>query len=408
MIRPRSARRPDGLRPARLSLRDALTLGILGLTRRRMRTLLSALGIAVGVTTLVVVTGIPASGQQALSDELTALGTDTLQAQLQQTQGAPAALLPDADAMVARIGPVTDATAVANTNSSVRRTDVADPSSSAGISVLASRSGLLSAINGSVASGTFLTPATADLPTVVLGAQAARWLGIRTVPRGGPSIQVYIDHVWFTVIGILDPTPLAPGIEQAALVGWGAAERHLGFDGRPTVLYLKAEERAIDDVRAVLPATLSPRTPGLVQVSRPSDVLAAKQKTDAAFDGLFIGLAAVALLVGGIGVANTMIVSVLERRGEIGLRRALGATRGQIRNQFVIEAMALSGLGGAAGAVLGVAATAAYAAARGWPVVLPPLALASALVGALLVGGVAGLYPAMRASRLAPTEAISH
>ncbi|MET1073275.1 MAG: ABC transporter permease, partial [Umezawaea sp.] len=218
---------------------------------------------------------------------------------------------------------------------------------------------------------------------------------------------VYVGDQWFTVVGVLGPMPLAPDVERSVLVGWQAARDRLGFDGHPTVVYVKAREESIEDVRAVLPATLHPQVPGLVQVSRPSDALAAKRATQNSYSALFLGLAGVALLVGGVGVANTMVISVLERRREIGLRRALGATRGHIRGQFLTEAVLLSGLGGLAGTILGVLGVVGYAAVHDWPTVIPLPTLTGGLLAALVVGVVAGLYPSIRAARLTPTRALS-
>ena len=391
----------------RLSLRDRLELGLLGLTARPGRSALSALGIAVGVATLVVVTGIPASGQRALMAELTALGTSTLEAHGTSVNGHPIPLQEGAAGMVGRIGPVTSVGAVGNTGAAVRRTDLGTGSAGAGISVLAADLDLLEPVGGEVASGQFLSPATEVFPTVVLGHQAAQWLGLTSVDPAGPGVQVRIGLHWFTVIGVLGPTPLATPIEQAALVGWPAARELLDFDGRPTVVYLTAREDTLDDVRAVLPATVNPQLPGAVQVSRPSDALAAKRSTARTFDGLLLGLAGVALLVGGIGVANTMVVSVLERRREIGLRRALGATRGHIRLQFVAEAALLSATGGVAGTILGAVVTLGYAHARSWPPALSPVVLLSGVAGAVCVGVLAGLYPAVRAASEPPTRALA-
>jgi putative ABC transport system permease protein len=191
------------------------------------------------------------------------------------------------------------------------------------------------------------------------------------------------------------------------LVGWDAAVQVLGFDGHPTVLYVRCDEQALEQVRSVLPATVNPQLPGLVRVSRPSDALIAKRATESAFGALLLGLAGVSLLVGGIGVANTMVISVLERRREIGLRRALGAHRGQIRIQFLAESVALALLGGAAGTVIGTAATLGYATWQRWPPAVPGWAVGAGAGGALLVGVVAGVYPAMRAARLSPTEALA-
>ena len=391
----------------RLSPGDILRLGWIGVRIRKMRAALSALGISIGIATMIVVTGIPASSQKALLAELTALGTNMLKAQPQPNQNPPVQLPPGAAAMAGRIGPVTRASAVANTHTTVQRTDRSDPTDSAGITVLASRDNLLASVNGTVASGRFLSASTERFPTVVLGHQAAAWLGFSTVRPGSTAPQVYIDHRWFTVIGILDPMPLTSDLEQSVMVGWDAARTYLGFDGHPTVVYVKAREDAIEDVRSVLPATLYPQLPGMVTISRPSDALAAKRATQNTFSGLFLGLAGVALLVGGIGVANTMIISVLERRREIGLRRALGANRGQIRSQFLVEAVILSSLGGLAGALLGTLATLGYATYQGWPPVIPLTSVTEGIGGAFLVGIAAGVYPSIRASRLTPTEALA-
>jgi putative ABC transport system permease protein len=271
--------------------------------------------------------------------------------------------------------------------------------------VLASRPDLLIALEGRMLSGRFLD--SGKFPTVVLGSVAAARLGIPAVPETGPPRQINVADSWFSVVGVLAPTPLSPEIDRSVLVSWEAARGELGFDGNPTVLYLRARESAIESVRAVLPATVNPEQPSKVLVTLPSDALAAKRVTERTFSVLFVGLALVALLVGGIGVANTMVISVLERRSEIGLRRALGATRGQIRTQFLTESVVLSALGGVTGLLLGAAGTAVYAARQHWPVVIPAGAVAAALGGAVLVGVIAGVYPSIRAARLTPTVALA-
>jgi putative ABC transport system permease protein len=156
-----------------------------------------------------------------------------------------------------------------------------------------------------------------------------------------------------------------------------------------------------------MPTTVNPEHPEEVEVSRPSDALAARDAADRALTGLLLGLGAVALLVGGVGVANTMVISVLERRNEIGLRRALGATRGQVRLQFLAESLLLSALGGVAGVLVGSLVTAVYAATRDWPTSIPPLAIVGGIGATLVVGTAAGAYPAARAARLTPTAALA-
>ncbi|MFE1518985.1 ABC transporter permease [[Kitasatospora] papulosa] len=397
----------DPARPVRLAPSDVLRLGLLGIRVRRMRAALSALGISIGILTLVLVTGIPASSQAALDRQLSALGTNLLKAQPQPNQDPPVLLSPDAAAMAARIGPVSRTSAVANTHAIVRRSDRTDPDDGLGLTVLAGRDDLLPAVNGEVRSGRFLSRDTDRLPTTVLGHQAAARLGITRIVPGEEPPHVIIGQTWFTVIGVLDPVPLADDLDRSVLVGWQAAKRELGFDGHPTVVYVRADEDALEAVADVLPATLYPQLPGLVQVSRPSDALAAKRAANSTFSALFLGLSGVALLVGGIGVANTMYISVLERRGEIGLRRALGANRGQIRGQFMTESVVLSLLGGVAGTATGALATVAYVTYQGWPPVVPLTALAVGTGGAMVIGVIAGVYPSVRAARLPPTEALS-
>jgi putative ABC transport system permease protein len=386
---------------------DLLGLGLLGLRTRPGRAVLSALGIAIGIATMIVVTGIPASSQAALLDKLTALGTNTLQATALPDQQPPAQLPESAMAMVRRIGPVTAVSAVANTHSLVRRNDRTDPNDGSGLTVLAGQLDLLPVINARVRSGAWLNPATARFPAVVLGSVAAARLGIADLPTGRPAPQVTIADRRFTVVGILATTPLSPDIDRSVLVGWPAARSELRFDGHPTVLYVQSEESQIEAVRGVLAETISPERPGQVVVTRPSDALAAKRVTQTSFSVLFLALAAVALIVGGIGVANTMVVSVLERRSEIGLRRALGATRGQIRGQFLTESVLLATAGGLAGTTLGLLATLTYASWQEWPFVIPAESAVAGVGGAVLIGVLAGVYPCVRAARLTPMQALA-
>ncbi|MBL7257204.1 ABC transporter permease [Paractinoplanes lichenicola] len=381
---------------------DVLDLGFLGLRTRPARAALSALGIAIGIATMIVVTGIPASSQAALLAELSALGTNTLQATAVPDQEPPTTIPESAVEMVRRIGPVTAVSAVANTHALVRRNDRISQDNGSGLTVLASRLDLLPTINARMQSGRWLTEATARFPAVVLGSIAAARLGIVA-----PGPQVVIADTRFTVVGILATTPLSPDIDRSVLVGWEAARDALDFDGHPTVLYVQSQEAQLEEVRGVLAETIYPERPGRVAVTRPSDALAAKRATESSFSVLFLALAAVALVVGGIGVANTMVVAVLERRSEIGLRRALGATRGQIRLQFLTESVVLATIGGVAGAGLGLAATIGYASWQQWPLVVPTEAALAGAGGAVVIGVLAGLYPSVRAARLTPTQALA-
>ena len=393
---------PGRLVPARLGGRDVVRVGIVGLRARPTRVLLSALGIAIGIATMIAVIGISASSKEQLLRRLDTLGTNLLTVKPGGTLFGEDAELPEtAVEMVRRIGPVEDVGATGTVSATVRRTDRIPEEVTGGIAVQAATTELLGTLDGRVRSGAWLNAATERHPAVVLGAEAAERLGLRNA--GG---QVWMGGRWFTVTGILDPLPLAPEIDRSALVGWDAARTHLGFDGHPTTIYERSPDASVEAVEGVLARTANPENPEEVNVSRPSDALEAKAAAAGAFTNLLLGLGAVALLVGGVGVANTMVISVLERRREIGLRRSLGATKGQVRLQFLTESLLLSVLGGMAGAVLGALATIAFAAYRDWPPVVPLWALAGGLVATLLIGTLAGLYPAMRAARMSPTVAL--
>ncbi|MBC6457920.1 ABC transporter permease [Actinomadura sp. HBU206391] len=390
----------------RLPAGDLLRVGLSGLRGRPLRAALSALGIAIGIAALVAVLGISTVSRAGLLAQIEGLGTNLLtvtpgQSLLGQTSRLPE----DATGMVRRIPGVISASAVGTVpEATVRRTDKIAPAETGGIAVLATRLDLLGTLGGdgtAMRSGAFLNDATARYPTVVLGAVAADRLGISHA-----GDQVFLAGRWVTVTGVLNPLPLAPEIDRAALIGWPYAAT-LGFDGHPTSIYERSTDSTVASVAAVLAATANPEHPEDVSVSRPSDVLTVRLAAKSAFNGLFLALGAVALLVGGVGIANIMVISVLERRQEIGLRRALGATRRQIRLQFLTESVTLSLLGAVIGLLLGVGITLGYALYRDWPLVLPVQAIAGGAVAAAVIGAVAGLYPARRAARLPPTEALA-
>ncbi len=395
--------RPAGPRVRRLGPVDLARLGMVGLSARPLRVFLSALGIAIGIGAMLAVIGISASSTAELDRTLTRLGTNMLTVKPGVTLTGKNAKLPvEATAMIGRIGPVESVAATGHVPAYVYRNDHIAPGETNSIEVLAVDRDLPGTVRATLSSGGWLSPATARYPAVVLGAVAAQRLDLR-----GPGTRVWLGRQWYAVLGVLNPVPLAPELDHAALIGRAAAETYAGFDGHPTTVYLRAVENQVDAVRAVLGPTANPRAPLEVAISRPSDALAAKRATDETLTALLLGLGGVALLVGGVGVANTMVISVLERRSEIGLRRALGARRGHIRVQFLHEALLLSALGGAGGVVLGIVTTGGYAVARGWPPVVPGWASLGGLGATLVIGALAGLYPAMRASRVEPAEALS-
>jgi putative ABC transport system permease protein len=410
----RSARAPGRPGPAAARLRagDLARLATVGLRTRKLRAALSALGIAIGVAAIVAVLGLSQSDAGALNAEIAALGTNLLTVQPGTSLTGGTTNLPvAAPAMIARLDGVDQVQSTGATNASVYRSPLIPSVDTNALTVNAATLGLPATSGTSIAQGEFLNAATAREPVCVLGAAAAQLLGIDKV---FPGERVWVTgtgangngNMWLYVAGILNPDVLSPDIDSSVLVGFPFAQQYLSFNGSPTTIYVEAAYPDVTSVYNLLGDQADPEDPSAVDVSQPSAALVAQADAKAAFSTLFLGLGAVALLVGAIGVANIMVISVLERRSEIGLRRAIGATRGHIRIQFLAEAIALSVLGGIAGVIAGIAAVASYAHGRGWLIVIPTEAWAGGLAAAILIGALAGLLPAIRAARLSPTEAL--
>ncbi|MFT4287875.1 ABC transporter permease [Nocardioides sp.] len=401
-------------RTGRLRFTDALRVASVGLRARRMRAALSALGIAIGTAAIVGVLGLSASSQAGLLAEIDRLGTNMLTVEAGQSlAGGPAVLPNAAPAMIGHLAGVEQATDTSVvTTAGVYRNAMIPAANTGGLQVQAASVNLLAVLGTDVGQGEWLDEATAKLPVVVLGAAAAQRLGIDRVDLGA---RVWLGGMWFDVVGILEQSSLAPEVDNSAIVGYSAAQTYLGHvsvnrgvreTGSPTSIYVRTTTGHEVEVQELLARTANPEAPVEVNVSKPSDALTARAAAARAFDSLFLGLGAVALIVGAVGVANIMIIAVLERRSEIGLRRALGATKAQIRTQFLTESILLVIIGGVVGVLTGVAATAVYAASRGWTIVIPAQAWVGGIGCAILIGALAGIVPAIRASRMPPTVAL--
>jgi len=383
---------------------DLLRLSTVGLRTRKLRAGLSALGIAIGVAAIVAVLGLSSSASAGLLNEISALGTNLLVVGNGQTlTGQTAELAKAAPSMIARIDAVTEVQETGSVAGNVYRSRLIPTIDANAISIKAASLGLLRTVGTTVAQGSYLNSATAKEPVCALGAATAQRLGIDRVYS---SERIWLDNMWFYVTGILNPAGLVPDIDSSVLVGFPAAEHYLEFDGHPSTIYVRAQTSKVDAVDNLLAATANPQNPSEVDVSQPSAALVAQADAQGAFDDLFLGLGAVALLVGAVGVANIMIISVLERRSEIGLRRALGATKGHIRVQFLAEAALLALIGGAAGVGAGALSTAIYVSTKHELVVIPALAWGGGIGAAILIGAFAGLGPALRAARMSPTQAL--
>jgi len=398
----------------RLGLKDGLRVASVGLRARRLRAALSALGIAIGTAAIVGVLGLSSSSQAGLIAEINRLGTNLFTVEAgQRLTGGEAKLPLEAPA---RLTLLDDVQRVAHTarlkQDDVYRNPMIPAANTGGLLVQATSLNLLSVLTTGVARGSWLNEGTAREPVAVLGAGAAAQLGIDRVEV---DQRIWLGGQWFNVAGILQPSPLAPDVDASALIGYPAAQQYLGYvsivrgeaqTGPPSSIYVRAATGHEAAVQSLLAQTANPEAPNEVKVSQPSDVLTARAAAAGAFNSLFLGLGVVALLVGAVGVANIMLISVLERRSEIGLRRALGATEGQIRTQFLGESILLAVIGGVVGVLAGAAATAVYANVKRWAVVIPAEAWSGGIASAILIGAFAGLLPAVRASRMPPTVAL--
>lgn len=394
--------------PSRLLAADVLRVASVGLRTRRLRAALSALGVAIGIAAMVAVLGISDSSKAGLIAELNDLGTNLLTVTPGETFSGEAAKLPEAAvADVRNLHSVLSAAAVTSVSgASARRSAFIEAAETNGISVQAADAQLLSTLGGKMILGRFLNASDERFPMVVLGLVAAERLGVERLSADGRPLQVLIDNTWFTVAGVIGSLPLAPEIERAALIGYPVAKRLFDTTRNASMLYVRTDPERVPEADSLLGAAANPQSPEQTKVSRPSNALQARADAQSTLTAVFLGLGAVALLVGGVGIANVMVISVLERRPEIGLRRALGARAVHIGVQFLGESVLLSVLGGTIGIGLGAAATAVYAASEGWIVVVPLLSVAGGVATALVLGALAGLYPAARAARLAPAAAL--
>jgi len=388
----------------KLRTRDLFFVAVYGVKARKGRAALTSIGIGIGIAAIVAVSGIAASGSADLLSTLESLGTNLVKASPQAGFFGTQEELPEGViGMVERIGPVEEVTSTTQTDLLVRRSNFISEFEGGGISTIVTSSELLNVIGGKLSEGRFITDGLADLPVTVLGSVTAKRLGITNLSK---PTKILIDDEWFGVIGIVEELKIHPDLDRSVFIGYGAAKKLFDINKEPTTIYLRANPTFIEDVVEVIAPSMNPENPDQVEVSRPSDALEAQQAVEASFTNLLLGLGSVALLVGGVAIANVMVMSVLERRMEIGVRRSIGATRREIRYQFLLESVVLSGIGGLVGVMLGSLITLAYTNYTNIVFSIPVWQILGAVVLALLIGAISGVYPAIKASKIQPAEAV--
>ncbi len=388
----------------KLRTRDLFFVAVYGVKARKGRAALTSIGIGIGIAAIVAVSGIAASGSADLLSTLESLGTNLVKASPQAGFFGTQEELPEGViGMVERIGPVEEVTSTTQTDLLVRRSNFISEFEGGGISTIVTSSELLNVIGGKLSEGRFITEGLADLPVTVLGSVTAKRLGITNLSK---PTKILIDDEWFGVIGIVEELKIHPDLDRSVFIGYGAAKKLFDINKEPTTIYLRANPTFIEDVVEVIAPSMNPENPDQVEVSRPSDALEAQQAVEASFTNLLLGLGSVALLVGGVAIANVMVMSVLERRMEIGVRRSIGATRREIRYQFLLESVVLSGIGGLVGVMLGSLITLAYTNYTNIVFSIPVWQILGAVVLALLIGAISGVYPAIKASKIQPAEAV--
>ena len=388
----------------KLRTRDLFFVAVYGVKARKGRAALTSIGIGIGIAAIVAVSGIAASGSADLLSTLESLGTNLVKASPQAGFFGTQEELPEGViGMVERIGPVEEVTSTTQTDLLVRRSNFISEFEGGGISTIVTSSELLNVIGGNLSEGRFITEGLSDLPVTVLGSVTAKRLGITNLSK---PTKILIDDEWFGVIGIVEELKIHPDLDRSVFIGYGAAKTLFDINEEPTTIYLRANPTFIEDVVEVIAPSMNPENPDQVEVSRPSDALEAQQAVEASFTNLLLGLGSVALLVGGVAIANVMVMSVLERRMEIGVRRSIGATRREIRYQFLLESIVLSGIGGLVGVMLGSLITLAYTNYTNIVFSIPVWQILGAVVLALLIGAISGVYPAIKASKIQPAEAV--
>lgn len=406
--------------PTRLSIRDAIEEATSAMLARPARAGLTILGTLLGVAAFVAVLGLTATASGQISKRFTALAATEVVVEDAPADPATAdAPFPaDTESRLTRLNGVqeagvfwqarTGAGGTAGQGVSARPPSVHRESAEP-LTVIAASPGYLKAAHATVGSGRLYDTWHQEhrQRVAVLGRAAARRLGIVGLD-GQPAI--FIGNTPLTVIGIIDDVRRQPEILLSVIVPgttatelWGVPDSE---DGQPPKALIETRLGAAQLIAGQAATAIRPDQPERFKVTAPADPKQLKEQVDTDLGTLFLALAVICLVIGAVGIANTTLVAVLERTAEIGLRRSLGARGRHIAAQFLSESATLGLLGGLIGTSIGVAVVVTVAAVRQWtPILEPVTVLPAPLIGAL-TGLLAGVYPAWRASRIEPVEAL--
>lgn len=400
----------------RFSVRDLFAEAAHGIGARPGRLMLTILGTVLGIGSVVVTVGLAQTAAGQISAEFDAVAATQVVIEPETSNGPgggeerAVTMLPwDGPERVLRLNGVERAGLIGAVNigdRTVTAVPVNDPSIAALASppVLASSGGLLEAVRGDVVVGRYFDDGHSDRAdrVVVLGERAAKKLGINRL-ESQPSI--FIGENNYTVIGIVNGMDRRADMLDAVILPMGTARADYQLPAAEE-LHVRIATGAGPLVKDQAPLALDPNRPETFSVAAPRAGSDLRENVQASVDAIFLALGGVALLVGGVGIANVTLLSVMERRGEIGLRRALGATKRNIAGQFVVESVVIGLLGGLIGAALGVFIVVGVSVVREWtPILDIRMAGGAALLGGV-IGLLAGLYPAMKAAAVEPIAAL--
>lgn len=399
----------------RLSARDLLTEAIAGLSQRPARTVLTMLGTILGVGSFVAVLGLTATATGQVSDAFSVqaatqvlvhdAGGSTSSDPGQTVESFPI----DAETRITALNGVKAAGVTwpvgggPTTVTASLRPDAAQHQ----LAVAAATPGYLAAAELELSDGAALTPYVEShaLAVAVIGVTAARELGIAST-SGAPA--VFVDGVAFTVVGIATSAARDPAAAATIYVPASTARNAFGapLAYAPASMLIWTQLGAADQVADEAALALRPDRPELIAATHPPAASPTRADVLASLNSMFVVLAALSLVVGAVGIANTTLVAVVERTSEIGLRRAVGARRRHIAAQFLTESATMGTLGGLIGTAVAVAVVVTVAVAREWTAVLDPATTLPAPLLGSLIGLLAGVYPALRAAHIAPLDAL--